>query len=344
MRLTRVDQLSGLLAKSFAPVYCFSGDEPLQRGEAADAVRQTTHQAGFNREVFEVDSRFRWQSLLQAAESPALFSDCKLLDIRMPSAKPGQTGAKVLSRLIQLSGNTLIVLITTGKIASTSTRSRWYQALEKHGVVLQVWPLQGADLLRWIEQRMNMHGMKTDEDGLRMISHCVAGNLLAAAQEIDKLYLLHGAQFMTAEMLREQVTDQARYDVFTLLDQVLMGRIAQVDRVLSGLRQEGIAEPVVLWALARETRVLIQLATAQAKGISLARVYKQQGIWQQRQSILESALERLSLKQLHTILLSCAQVDRVIKGQVTGSVWGELLNICLCLAGVKIFDKTAELF
>lgn len=344
MRLTRVEQLSATLDKGFAPVYFFSGDEPLQLGEAADAVRSAARQAGFNREVFEVDARFRWQSLVQASDSLALFSDQKLLDIRLPSGKPGQEGAKVLSALAQQSGDEVVLLISAGKIASASTKSKWYQTLEQHGVVLQVWPLSGADLLRWVERRMAAQKMTTDQDGLRAIAHRVEGNLLAAAQEVDKLYMLHGTGFIAASDIFEQVADQARYDVFTLVDQVLMGRVAQVDRVLAALRQEGVAEPVVLWALARETRLLVQIASAQSSGTSLANAFRQHRVWQQRQAILTAALKRLKLDQLQRILLNCARIDRVIKGQVAGDAWAGLLEICLSMAGVKIFDTKAELF
>lgn len=186
-------QLPAALAKNIAPVYLISGDEPLQLGEAADAVRQAVKAAGYQiREVYSVETGFNWGELSYAASALSIFSEQKLLDLRLPSGKPGREGGKALVEYCQNLPDQTILLISAGKIASESLKARWYQAVDKIGVTVRVWPLEGKDLLGWLDRRLQNRGLSCDRSSLQLLASRVEGNLLAAAQEIEKLYVLNG--------------------------------------------------------------------------------------------------------------------------------------------------------
>ena len=189
------EQLSAALQKGLMPVYFISGDEPLQLGEMADAVRKTARKAGFeNREIISAETGFEWNQLALLADSLSIFADKKIIDLRLPSGTPGTDGAKALIAYCDRLPEDTLLLITAGKLASGASKSRWLEALDKVGIVIQVWPLEGQDLIRWLQQRMQQRGLNAETDGLRILASRIEGNLLAAAQEIEKLYVLYGMQ------------------------------------------------------------------------------------------------------------------------------------------------------
>ncbi len=324
------DQLAAELKKGLKPVYFITGDEPLQLGEKADEIRKAGRLAGYdNREVITVDAHFDWSRLAFLADSMSIFSDRKIIDLRMPSGTPGIDGAKALIAYCARLQEDNLLLITAGKLASAALKTRWFEALDKQGVVIQVWPLEGQDLVNWLRQRLQQRGLSTDADGLRLLTTRVEGNLLAAAQEIEKLYVLYGTGSLSQQQIFEVVADSSRYDVFNLIDSVLSDREDRIVKILSGLRGEGVAAPVVLWALAREARSLIRIKWAIAAGQSRDLVYKNNQIWDKRKQLVSHALNRLSDKDLTRILLLGAKADRQIKGQQLGDAWETLREICL---------------
>jgi len=324
------DQLAAELKKGLKPIYFISGDEPLQLGEKADEIRKAAKLAGYdNREVITVDAHFDWGQLAFFADSLSIFSDKKIIDLRMPSGTPGIDGAKALIAYCGRLHEDNLLLITAGKLASAALKTRWFEALDKQGLVIQVWPLEAQDLINWLQQRLQQRGISTDIDGLRLLASRVEGNLLAAAQEIEKLYVLYGAGSLSQQQIFEVVADSSRYDVFKLIDSVLSDREDRIVKILSGLRGEGVAAPVVLWALAREARSLIKIKWAIAAGQSRDLVYKNNQIWDKRKQLVSNALSRLSDKDLTTILVLGAKADRQIKGQQSGDAWETLREVCL---------------
>jgi len=324
------DQLAAELKKGLKPIYFISGDEPLQLGEKADEIRKAAKLAGYdNREVITVDAHFDWGQLAFFADSLSIFSDKKIIDLRMPSGTPGIDGAKALIAYCGRLHEDNLLLITAGKLASAALKTRWFEALDKQGLVIQVWPLEAQDLINWLQQRLQQRGISTDIDGLRLLASRVEGNLLAAAQEIEKLYVLYGAGSLSQQQIFEVVADSSRYDVFNLIDSVVSDREDRIVKILSGLRGEGVAAPVVLWALAREARSLIKIKWAIAAGQSRDLVYKNNQIWDKRKQLVSNALSRLSDKDLTTILVLGAKADRQIKGQQSGDAWETLREVCL---------------
>ena len=323
-------QLNAELKKGLKPIYVITGDEPLQLGEMADAIRKAARLAGYdNREVITVDADFEWHQLAFIADAMSIFADKKVIDLRLPSGTPGIDGAKALVAYCERLQEDNLLLITAGKLASAALKTRWFEALDKRGIVIQVWPLDGQDLVNWLQQRLQQRGLSADTDGLHLLASRVEGNLLAAAQEIEKLYVLYGAGRLSLQQILEVVADNSRYDVFKLIDSVLSDKEDRIIKILSGLREEGVAAPIVLWALTREARSLIKIKWAIAGGQSRDLVYKNNQIWDKRKQLVSHVLNRLSDKELTGILVLGAKADRQIKGQQSGDAWETLREICL---------------
>jgi DNA polymerase-3 subunit delta len=339
MRL-KPDQLAVSLQKGLSPIYFISGDEPLQLGEVADAIRVQAKSAGYaSREILVVDTAFSWQELTESAGSLSIFSDKKIIDLRLSTGTPGTEGAKALITYCERLPEDTLLLITAAKIAGASLKSRWFQALDQSGCVIQVWPLDGPDLLRWLQQRMQKRGLQAEPAGIKLLASRIEGNLLAAAQEIEKLYVLYGEGQLSQQQIFEVVADSSRFDVFKLMDAVLSGRVARILKIISGLQAEGVAAPVVLWALTREVRVLIKLNYALSSGQNRALVLKNNQIWDKRQQLVSDALNRLAEKDLNNILTLSAKADRQIKGRQQGDAWETLLAICLMFTPLKMHPE-----
>ena len=340
MRL-KAEQLKSSLQKGLAPVYFLSGDEPLQLGEMADAIRKTARQAGYNsREIFSVETGFSWNQLAVSADSLSIFSDKKIIELRIPSASVGTDGAKALTSYCERLPQDTLLLITIGKLASATLKTRWLESIDKVGVVIQVWALEGQELLNWLQQRLQQRGLQAELDGVKLLAGRVEGNLLAADQEITKLYVLYGAVKLTTAHIADAVADSSRYDVFKLMDSVLSANVNRISKILFGLRAEGIAAPVVLWALTREARTLIKIKLALTTGQNKDTVFRNNQIWDKRKLLVENALNRLNLARLNQLLILSAKADRQIKGQQSGDAWETLLAIALQFASVPLTTMT----
>lgn len=340
MRL-KAEQLEAALKKNLAPVYLIAGDEPLQLGEAADAIRRTAKKAGFeNREVLTVDPHFEWASLGEAADSFSIFADKKIIDLRLPSGKPGAEGSKALSEYCARLPEDTLLLITSGKLDSASLKSKWAQTLDKTGIIIQIWPPSGQDLINWLQNRMANKGLFGDREGLRLLAGRVEGNLLAAAQEIEKLFVLHGPKQLSRHDIESAVADSSRYDVFNLCDAMLAGKTGRILKMLQGLKSEGTAEPLVLWALTRDIRLLISIKTARCQGFSKDQALRNAHVWENRKGLVLGAEQRLKLTQLNKALLMSTEADRRIKGASKGNAWDMLTQICLLVGGAEVMAET----
>ncbi|OUR84068.1 DNA polymerase III subunit delta [Cycloclasticus sp. 46_120_T64] len=333
-------QLTAAVDKQLAPVYFVSGDEPLQQGEAVDYIRKKARAAGFlNREVFHVEGRFDWNQLIAACFSQSLFAERNLIELNLPTAKPGRDGSKVIEKVLaELSTDNLLIIIA-GKLDKASKNTKWFKSIDQHGVVLQVWPLQGQKLYQWLQQRLQTKGLSSDQQGIKILADSVEGNLLAAAQEIEKLHALHGAVRLSADDILSAVADNARYDVFTLADSLLAGDLVRTVHVLRSLQGEKLATPVILWALLRELRVLVSLSfERQTSGRSDA-TFKKHRVWESKKAIYKKALSRGSLLQWQGLIQACAQAERVSKGVGKGDEWLLIEQICLAFCEPKRIEQ-----
>jgi DNA polymerase-3 subunit delta len=328
------DKLSAHLAGPLAAAYLVSGDEPLQTGAACDAIRQAARAAGHaSREVLEAGSGFDWQQLLAEAAAFSLFAEKKIIDLRIPNGKPGAEGSKALVAYCQDPPPDTLLLLTLPKIDRQQQNSKWFKALDGLGVVIQVWPIDAQRLPGWIEQRLRQAGIEPSRDAVRMLAERVEGNLLAARQEIEKLALLHGEGPLDAAQLTAAVSDSARYDVFELVDSALRGEAARCVHILEGVRAEGVAPAVVLWALHREARSLAQISADVAKGLSVDHAISRAKVFSKRTGLVRNGVRRLRTTQWLDLLDLCHQTDATIKGLGSQQPWLLLEDIALRMSG-----------
>ncbi|NJD08852.1 MAG: DNA polymerase III subunit delta [Methylococcaceae bacterium] len=331
----RLEQLAGQLGKGLAPVYVLSGDEPLQLGEALDAIRVQARSEGYeNRELFYADQSFGWGDFMMAADSMSLFGDRRLIDLRLP-AKPDKEGAEALQRYGARPADDTVLVVSLPRLTAAEQKAKWFQALDAAGVFIQVWPLEGAQLIGWLDRRLGQRNMLADRSSLAILAARVEGNLLAAAQEIEKLHILYGSSRIDDDMMRKAVADSARYDVYDLAEAAMLGQMVRAHRVLAGLRAEGVAAPVALWALARDIRLVVAVKGHMTAGLSedMAFARLKEKVFDKRRTGVSKAVQRLSQSQAEQALLACARTDRIIKGAEAGDDWDALLEVCLCLCG-----------
>ena len=326
------EQLPQHLQGKLAPLYVVHGDEPLLALEAADRIRAAARKAGYaEREVFTVETGFNWSNLLFAGNSLSLFGSMRLLDIRIPSGKPGIEGAKVIQEFCSALPQDTVTLVTLPKLERQAQNSQWFKALAQDGVVVTVYQVERSRLPQWIQQRLAAQGQQADADTLTFLADSVEGNLMAAQQEIQKLALLLPQGRLSFEQVKDAVLDVARYDVFKLGDVMLAGETARFARMVEGLRGEGEAPTLVLWALTQEIRALTRIKQGQRTGMAMGQLMRAARIWESRQPLVEKALRRVAEPTLKLALQRAASLDKLIKGLRAGDVWDELLQLGLLL-------------
>ncbi|MDE2345654.1 MAG: DNA polymerase III subunit delta, partial [Gammaproteobacteria bacterium] len=245
------EKLDSHLQSKLAPVYLITGDEPLQREEAADAVRAAAHRCGYTeREVMFAERGFDWNRLASLGASLSLFAAKRVLEIRLPTGKPGDAGAAAFNEYANNPATDAVLLVISAKLERGG--GRWAEALEQVGVHVSIWPVEMKSLPAWIGRRMQKLGMRPTPEAVSLIAERVEGNLLAAAQEVEKLLLLNGQGQVDSAAVREAVADSARYDPYTLVDAALAGDLRRAARILMGLEEEGTEPTFIQWALARE--------------------------------------------------------------------------------------------
>lgn len=338
----RPDALDAHLAKPLAPLYVISSDEHLLALEAADKIRKAARTQGFSeREVLTVERSFKWGELLAASQSQSLFGDKKLIELRIPSGKPGKDGGQALQQYAAAmrqagSGSDTVTIITLPKLDWATQKAAWVSALQQASVYLDIPLVERAQLPAWIGNRLAAQQQSAERHGLDFIADRVEGNLLAAHQEIQKLGLLHLAGKLGFEQIQDAVLNVARYDVFKLNEAMLGGDAVRLVRMVEGLKGEGEALPLVLWAVSEEIRTLLKLQSGIDSGRALGQLLKEYRIWGPREKLMQPALRRLSLKTLEAALQEAAQVDKMIKGlrapAFCGDAWDALLQLSLKVA------------
>ena len=326
MRL-RPEQLEKQLAQQLAPVYLISGEEPLQAQECADSVRRACRKQGFGeRMVFHVDPGFDWQQLLGEVSALSLFAERKLIELRMPSGKPGDAGAQALDHYCRHTSADTVLLILCEKV---DARAKWYKAIDAAGITVPVWPVDAAQLPRWIEQRLRARGLSASPEAVQILADRVQGNLLACAQEIEKLQLYADSKQIDAETVAATVADSARFDVFGMADQVLAGHGAAGLRALSGLRGEAEEPLGILWVLTKELRTLYRCAEQLEQGLPVDRALESAGVWEKRKPLVRAALQRLRKPRLAQLLGIAQAVDAAAKGASKDDPWQLLDQLVL---------------
>ncbi|KRB83962.1 DNA polymerase III subunit delta [Noviherbaspirillum sp. Root189] len=333
----RLDALDTHLAKSLAPLYVITSDEHLLALEAADKIRKTARAQGYSeREVLVVERSFKWGALLAANQSQSLFGDRKLIELRIPTGKPGKDGGQALQEYVGALSPDNVTLITLPKLDWQTQKAAWVGTLQQAGVYIDIPLVERAQLPGWIGMRLAAQKQSADRQSVDFIADRVEGNLLAAHQELQKLALLHPEGKLSFEQVQDAVLNVARYDVFKLNEAMLSGDVARLVRMIEGLKGEGEALPLVLWAMAEEIRTLLKVKAGAAQGKSVGMLLKEYRIWGPREKLMEPALRRLKLSTLEAALQEAAQIDKMVKGlrakAFAGDAWDALLQLGLKVA------------
>ena len=332
------DRLPEQLVRGLAALYVVTGDEPLAAQEAADAIRTAARSAGHTeRTVHTVQGKYNWQGLFASGDTLSLFAERRLIEIRMPSGKPGVDGAKALETYAGKLPPDTLTLISLPGVDWKTQQSRWFAALAKAGVVVEARPVERAALPGWIERRLAKQGLTAERDALACLADQVEGNLLAAQQEIDKLALLLPPGKVTRADVERAVVDVSRLEADALADALYAGDAARFAQIVTDLKDSGEAVPAMLWQVASAVQLLLRLKLALSRGDSLPVLMRT--LWgrdKQRAPQIERALKRLDLGHIEQALALLARTDRQSKGlDRLGDPWDSLLELGRLLAAPK---------
>lgn len=302
--------------------------------ELGDQLRAHARAHGFDeRQVFYASEDSDWTAFREAADSLSLFAERRLIEVRLPTGKPGRAGGEQLKTYCQNPAPDVLLLITSVKLERGGKTSAWFKALDKAGVTIEAFPVAARDLPRWLKARFTQHGLRAEPEALALIAERVEGNLLAAAQEVERLALLYPNGNLTPDDVLAAVSDSARYSINDLASAALAGDVARAVRIVRGLREEATAPVLVLWALSAEIRSATRAAEAIAERVPEDKALKAAGVWSSRVAPLKTALKRHSVASWLHMLQQTAEIDRMVKGQEPGDVWDAFTALSACLAG-----------
>src|SRR2546422_1738340 len=327
-------QLISSAAKGLAPLYATRGGEPLLAIEAGDETRAAARAAGFaEREVLGGEPGFKWDAFAAANRNLGLFGARKLVDLAIPSGKPGVEGARALEDCAAHPHPDLLTLITLPRLDRAAQGSAWLAALERAGVTVTVQPLERRELPRWLAARLARQNQRARADTLQLLAEATEGNLLAARQEVEKLGLLLPEGELDHDAVERAIADVARFDLFQLSEAWLAGEAARALRILAVLEAEGEGVPLIVWQLGEDLHALFAVLAAVAGGASTGAAVQATRVWGKRQVAMERAARRIDAAAIPDLLLRLARLDALAKGIGRGSVWNELADLALAIAG-----------
>ena len=336
-----LSSLSDHLNHGLQGVYHFFGAETLLVEEAVDLFRANATALGYAERLrFTSEAGFDWNDLIAQTQSLSIFAEKKLIELRIPTGKPGDAGGKALIDYANsVSGIDTVLVIISGPIEKRAQNSKWFKAIESAGVVVECPLVPAAKLPGWIKNRMIQKGLTFDEEVAQRLAFFVEGNLLAAAQEVNLIALLCQGKRISVELVEKVIADHARFNVYSFVDACLAGSVNRSVRILQSLKREQVEPIIVLWALSRDTRTLCQLLAAAERGANPQSLFQRYGIWSSRTGLISAAMKRLSLPQCLLLLRKLGRADLMAKGRAPfqrQNIWEELENIGLGLCGVKI--------
>ncbi len=335
-------QLSQHLTKQLSPLYIISSDEILLLQEAIECIRIAARKAGYNeRTSLSIDSGSDWEKILHTeAHSLSLFANKRIIELHLAEHKPNAAANKILHNLATKPLADTIFIISTNKTDSKTEQTKWYKTLETNGVAIQIWPITIDQLPSWIIQRAKKIGLTITPDAAKFLADQVEGNLLAADQEIEKLFLLNSKNIIDIQLIENTITDNAHFDIFTLVECALSGNSKRCLRILSNLQAEGLEPLLVLWALTRELRTLSDIAYQLKQGLTLQSLFAKHRIWEKRQPGVRRFLAKHTTQNCWEMLSQAANIDKMIKGARPGNVWNELQLVTLRMAGNAIIKES----
>ncbi len=320
-------------------VILINGNEPLLIEEALDQVRDFFKNVGFNERIkYQLESGFDWGKLTGVGQAMSLFSERRLIEFRVPN-KLGTPGTKAITEFCQNPPVDDVLVMLMPLLDKRQRSAKWIKAIESIGWVSDCNEISAQQFPAWIKQRLQSRALRVENGVVEMLCEQLEGNVMAAAQEIDKLQVLAQDGAVTLELLSNSLADQARFDVYTLTDVCLMGDFNRALRIKSRLTSEGIEPVIVVWALVREIRALAAISAAISSGQNRSVVFKQNRVWNKREPIVNAALKRIPSSSWYQLLEKAAYLDQTVKGQRyddVGSLWHQIERICADLCNVKI--------
>lgn len=333
----RPDDLAAHLARKVEPLYVVHGDEPLLALEAGDAIRAAARRDGADeREVLVVEPGFKWDAFVGANANASLFGGRRLVDLRIPTGKPGNDGGKALETYAANPNPDNVTLVTLPRLDKAAQASAWFVALAEAGVTVAVQPLEREALPRWIASRLARQKQKAAPETLAFLADRCEGNLLAARQELEKLALLLPEGPLVHDAVEAAIADVARYDVFAASEAWLRGDAARALRVLSVLESDGDGPQLALWALGEDLHALAAVHAMTRDGQPMAVALRNARVWGRRQSAMERAAKRLAPATVERALAALAGIDALSKGIGRGNAWEELTVLALNVAGSPV--------
>lgn len=331
------DRFEQQLQSKFPAVVLLFGDEPQQKIECIDTLRQHALKQGFSeRQTLVADGEFEWSQLLDASQSMSLFADKQYIELELPTGKPGAQGAKALTELAQSGFQDLLLLVHGPKIGKDVQSAKWFKTLSKDGFFTLCYPQEGQRLHQWISQYLTKTGMHADLDSIALLAENCEGNLLAARQEIEKLALIYPDGALDREKVATVTVDQSRFTVFQLVDALLIGDIQRAIKILYRLESEGVEPNIVIWALIREWQTLTTLSNARDAG--QAPNWQRMRIWQNKQSMYQAALNRLSSSDLLQLQDKLQTADLAFKQTTQAKPFIALCHLCMLFLPAPIAD------
>lgn len=322
---------------SIANVHIISSDETLLVMEACDQIlSQAKKQGVAERNVVEVNEKYDWQNLLQSSQSLSLFSEIKLTDIRF-SKTPNKQAQNALIELVNTANQENLLLIRLPKVEKRQKNTKWFKAISQNANFKELWPPRTDEFANWIRQRAQALNLQLDAQACARLSELTEGNLLAVKQALDKLLLLYPEQKIDAEMIDMVSSDSARYSVFSCLDEALAGHGDKSVKMLHKFQQEAVAPIMILFNLTREISLCQQIALAKSQGKNITQVLSKFYLWENKKRLITGAVNRLPLVVWQKLMIRCAFLDRMIKGQQVGNIWQEI-ELCLwMISGKKVW-------
>ena len=343
----KLEQLSKTLSIHNLPLYWLSGDEPLLMQEAADLIRSQYKENGYTeREILNVDKSFDWGQFFQSTGNLSLFAEKKIIELRLSTAKLEDAGKKAIQHYLSDLNPDYLILLSGPKLDAATLKTKWFSEIEKHGAFMQIWPINRDNLTPWLEQRLLREGIHADTEAIHLLVDKVEGNLLAAMQEIEKLKLLtSGASENTirldAKTVMQVVADSSRYNAYQLVDAALLGDVSRTQKMLAGLKNEGLFPLIILAAICRELRTLLPMLEKKRDGQGVNAIIQSARVWYNRKQAVAAALARLDTDSVWKLLDHSRLIDQSIKGLSKADPWIELSLLLMHLSGANtgIRDK-----
>ncbi|GAA0364473.1 DNA polymerase III subunit delta [Bowmanella denitrificans] len=324
------NRLEDALSKGLAGCYLIFGDEPQQKLECLEQIRQFARQQGFDeRTSLVAENSFNWNQLLEASQSLSLFASRQLIELELPTGKPGVEGAKVLQGMAEQANPDVLLVLHGPRIGKDVQNSKWFKTLDKRGAYIPCYPLEGKQLQGWVNDRLRRSGLSSSPDLVRLLSDYCEGNLLAARQEIEKLALLYPKGQLSIAQAEQALVDQSRFNVFQLVDVLLAGDGQKAVKMLYRLENEGVEPTIILWALVREWQTLAALQFARSQGQNLSGLWAKYKIWSNKQGLYQQALQRLDHQHLAQMQGKLASLDQALKQSAIARPYVELCHLCL---------------